>query len=179
MEEKKSQRTLWITVAVIVGLLLSCCIGVSLGGMVGYAAGVRSGARSPLNPVLPRQTAIPELPWSREPMQPRSPTGGVGAVVVEVTPGSPAESAGIRQGDIILAVNGQGLSSETNLAKRVSAFSPGDKATLLILRQGRQRTVTVTVGRNPDRDGSVPWLGVRYQEMPLSDLGQWGGSNAD
>jgi hypothetical protein len=179
MEEKKSQRTLWITVAVIVGLLLSCCIGASLGGLLGYAAGARSGARSQLNPVSPRQTVIPELPWSREPTQPRSPTSSLGAIVVEVTAGSPAESAGIRQNDIIIAVNGQGLSSETNLAKRVSALAPGDKATLLLLRQGRQRNVTVTVGRNPDSGGNVPWLGLRYQEMPLSSLDQWGGGGSD
>jgi len=179
MEENKDRRTLWVVVAVIVALLCGCCVGALLGGMLGYATGARSGARSQSIPTLPRATVVPELPWSRQPERAPSTTGALGAVVVEITPNSPAEDAGIRRGDIILAVNGQGLSSEATLAKRIGALSPGDKATLLLVRQGRQRTVTVKVGRKPDSQGNVAWLGLTYQEVSFEGPEMWGGSSLD
>lgn len=179
MEEQKNQRTLWIVVVAVVGLLVGCCAGAFLGGALGYAAGGRARTRSQSGAVLPRATVIPELPWSRQPEQPEAAEGSMGAVVVQVTADSPAEDAGIRRGDIIIAVNGQGLSGEATLAKRVAALAPGDKATLLLVRQGRQRSVTVKVGRNPDLEGNVAWLGVTYQEMPLSGLPQGGGGYSD
>ena len=51
-----------------------------------------------------------------------------------VTPGSPAEKAGIREGDVILSVNGQKLTEHQTLGSVISQFNPGDTVTLKVAR---------------------------------------------
>ena len=53
-----------------------------------------------------------------------------GVVVVGVTPGSPAEKAGLRYGDVITALNAQSITSPTQLVNKLLAISPGTKVTL-------------------------------------------------
>ncbi|WP_243041088.1 DegQ family serine endoprotease [Dyella sedimenti] len=75
--------------------------------------------------------------------------GGSGAVVTQVTKGSPAEKAGLHAGDVILAFNGQSINSSVDLPPLVGQTPPGSKATLQILRDGKKQDVTVTVGEMP------------------------------
>ncbi|HEX7113218.1 MAG TPA: DegQ family serine endoprotease [Mizugakiibacter sp.] len=75
-----------------------------------------------------------------------------GAMVSVINPGSPAEKAGIKLGDVILAFNGQPIDSPADLPPLVGASRPGSKATLEIFRDGKKRNVEVTVGELP-RDG--------------------------
>jgi S1-C subfamily serine protease len=72
-----------------------------------------------------------------------------GVVVGQVAPGSPAASAGIQPGDVITAVDGQSLDSESALAETLSRHNPGDTATLTIARGGQQQTIQVTLGTAP------------------------------
>jgi S1-C subfamily serine protease len=89
---------------------------------------------------------------------------GAGAVVQEVEDGSPAEDAGIQAGDdqttfqgrpvpsggdVIVAVNGKPLTLHSDLADVISSMSAGDKVRLRLLRDGKRRTVEVTLGRRP------------------------------
>jgi len=69
-----------------------------------------------------------------------------GAAVTQVTPGSGAEKAGLRPGDIILAYNGQAIGQVADLPPLVGITPPGSKATLQILRDGKKQDVAVTVG---------------------------------
>ncbi len=64
-----------------------------------------------------------------------------------IVSGSPADKAGLRDGDIITAVNGTKLSSSVQLSSLTSAMMPGDKATLTILRGSDTLTVTVELGK--------------------------------
>jgi serine protease Do len=80
-----------------------------------------------------------------------------GVTVANVDRTSPAGRAGIRQGDIILAVNGEHVDSSRNLIRTVAGVTPGANVTLGVRRQGREMTVPVTVGRRPDE----PAEGVR------------------
>jgi len=90
------------------------------------------------------------------------------AVLVRVEPDSPAEEAGLQEGDVIAAVDGQELSPEHSLAEVVASHKPGDKVTLEVKRsEGEEeaRQVTVTLGEHPDEEG-MAYLGVRYQGFP-------------
>jgi len=69
---------------------------------------------------------------------------GVGVVTAE--PGGPAAHAGIRAGDIILAVDGKTTDSVTALQSVLAAVKPGDQVRVRLSRDGTQRTVTATVG---------------------------------
>lgn len=66
-----------------------------------------------------------------------------------VQPGSAAARAGLREGDIIVAVEGVRLDYNTSLRQLLLRHKPGDTITLTILRDGRERTVEVTLGERP------------------------------
>jgi S1-C subfamily serine protease len=66
-----------------------------------------------------------------------------------VVPGSPADQAGIRDGDIITKVEGQPLDAEHPLDLVLSQYAPGQTVTLEILRHGSTLTVRVTLGVRP------------------------------
>jgi serine protease Do len=72
-----------------------------------------------------------------------------GVTVAGVEHGSPAAKAGIRQGDMILAVNGMRIDSSRGLIRSVAAAVPGKDVSLSIRRQGHDIDVPVTVGRRP------------------------------
>jgi len=65
---------------------------------------------------------------------------------VSVKPGEPAAQAGIRAGDVILAVNGQPTDSVTALQSVLATLKPGDQVRVRLSRAGSQRTVTATLG---------------------------------
>lgn len=75
--------------------------------------------------------------------------GQEGAYVAEVTPGGPAAEAGLREGDIVVALNGQPIESSSALTRRVGQAAPGDSLRLEIIREGRRQTVTVRSGTRP------------------------------
>jgi serine protease Do len=72
-----------------------------------------------------------------------------GVTVASVERSSPAARAGVRQGDMILAVNGEHIESSRGLIRTVAAVPPGKDVNLSIRRQGREIDVSVTVGRRP------------------------------
>ena len=72
-----------------------------------------------------------------------------GALVYTVTPNSPAESAGLREGDIVLEVNGEPANTMTLLTKALHSHRPGDTITLTVMRKGRRNTATVILGQKP------------------------------
>jgi S1-C subfamily serine protease len=87
-----------------------------------------------------------------------------GALVQTVTPGSPAAEAGIRGGtivaqldgeqvrlggDIIVAVDGERIRTSEALARAITGRGGGDKAKIELLRDGRKRTIEVTLAQRP------------------------------
>jgi len=68
-----------------------------------------------------------------------------GAVIARVEPGSPAERAGLRTNDLVVAVNGVPMRSGTELRNRVGLSRIGDEVELTVDRGGSQRTVTVRI----------------------------------
>ncbi len=76
-------------------------------------------------------------------------TGGRGALIVGVQRGGPAERAGIRPGDIIVAVNGKSISDTGALINETATIAPGTRGTFGVLREGRSLSIPVEVGRRP------------------------------
>ena len=72
-----------------------------------------------------------------------------GALVTEPQADGPAAKAGILSGDLIQTVNDQEVKGSRDLAKKIAAIKPGSIAKLGILRNGSQKTVSVTVDKMP------------------------------
>lgn len=68
-----------------------------------------------------------------------------GALVSQVTEGSPAAQAGIRQGDLITKINETRVDDGATVVGAVRGFKPGENVTLVYVRDGRSQTVTVTL----------------------------------
>lgn len=73
-----------------------------------------------------------------------------GALVADVTVGSPAEKAGLRRNDIILSVNGQKVTDATSTTRLVGRLIANTANKFDIMRDGKRQTVSVTVGERPD-----------------------------
>jgi len=72
-----------------------------------------------------------------------------GALIAGVNPGSPAEAAGLKKGDILLSVNGKPVKDLLQLRNRISQIDIGGEAKLGVLREGREITVAATVDEAP------------------------------
>ena len=73
-----------------------------------------------------------------------------GALVGDVTPGSPADKAGLKSGDVITQVNGQPIEGASQLKLRVAESAPGSKVQLGVNRNGETKTFEVTLANLPD-----------------------------
>jgi Do/DeqQ family serine protease len=69
-----------------------------------------------------------------------------GIIVNSVTPGSAAERAGIRQGDVIIALDGSPVNEVNAFRNRIASSGPGAQVTLTILRDNREQKITATTG---------------------------------
>lgn len=73
-----------------------------------------------------------------------------GALITKVEKNSPAEKAGLQAGDVILQINQQKVTSSINLPMIVSTLKPGDKADVILLRDGKELTQQITIRKNPN-----------------------------
>jgi len=78
-----------------------------------------------------------------------------GALVAQVQPDSPAAKAGVKSGDVILKFNGQPIDSTGQLPAKVAATAVGSKAALVILRDGKEKTLDVTIEKLKDENTSA------------------------
>jgi len=93
-----------------------------------------------------------------------------GGLVAEVLPGSPAEQAGLKGGDIILEFDGHAINEMNQLPRLVAATPVGKKVKVLVLRDGKQMTVPVTIEQMKDGDDedeviSGDRLGIKVVEL--------------
>jgi putative serine protease PepD len=68
-------------------------------------------------------------------------------LITQVTPDSPAEQAGLRQGDVVVEIDDQAIRSYVELVAQVRAHRPGDKIGLEVQRGDDTVTLEVTLGR--------------------------------
>jgi Do/DeqQ family serine protease len=93
-----------------------------------------------------------------------------GAAIANVQPGSPAEKAGLRQGDVITAMNGRTVRNAAELRARLGLTPVGDRAELRIMRGGSTRTINTQIAAPQEVAGNggqaVPQLpGMQVVEI--------------
>ncbi|MFH1857649.1 MAG: Do family serine endopeptidase [Candidatus Omnitrophota bacterium] len=94
-----------------------------------------------------------------------------GVLVANVVPGGPAETAGIKVGDVITALNQEPLQDAQDLKKRIDRSDVGDKMTVDLLRDQKKLSVQMTIGERPG-EAVAPavvkqesWRGLKVHEM--------------
>jgi serine protease Do len=90
---------------------------------------------SDLNTKLAKQFGAPDLS---------------GALVEDVTDGSPADKAGLKQGDVVRSFDGQKIESKDRLTALVASKNPGQSVSIEILREGKAMTLKATLGTRPE-----------------------------
>ena len=97
----------------------------------------------------------------------------IGALVGQVVPDSPAEKAGLKAGDVIISYNGKEISQMSMLPAMVASTNVGEKAKLVLIREGKKQDITVEIGRMDDEaailagveTGTSKKLGMTIQEL--------------
>lgn len=74
-----------------------------------------------------------------------------GALVSDVTPGSPAAEAGLQPGDVVRELDGKPVATSSELSSRIASLGPGERVSLGVLRGGSPKSLSVTLGTFPDQ----------------------------
>ncbi len=119
-------------------------------GNIGIGFAVPSNTVRQIVPRLERGEAIPR-PWLGVTTSPASPTHPDGAQVVDVSPGSPSDDAGVHRGDVIKEVDGQVVQDPEDVAQSIGTDKPGDTVDLVVERDGRTLTLHATLEKRPAR----------------------------
>jgi len=79
-----------------------------------------------------------------------NPQAQQGALIDEVTPGGPADQAGLQDGDVIIQADEQRITRFDDLLTYIAFKRPGDQIRLLVFRGGQQQELVVTLGARPE-----------------------------
>ena len=95
-----------------------------------------------------------------------------GAIVSDVTEGSPALAAGIAQGDTILKVDGKDISDSRDLSRKVAELKPGQSVPVTVVRDGKTMDISVKIGTMPDEPKMASKEGGKADtSLSLADFG--------
>jgi serine protease Do len=78
-----------------------------------------------------------------------------GVLVNSVVPDSPADDAGLQQGDVLVALDGRPMKDSSELRLAAARANPGDRVEVTILRDGKERRLQLTLGEFPEDDATV------------------------
>ena len=125
-------------------------LGGSLGGQVGniglgFAIPIDTAARIASELIATGSSSTPIIG-----VQLDMEYAGPGARVAGITDNGPASAAGLREGDVITAVNGTPVVDATDLIVDVRSLAPGEQVTLTVESDGSQREVTLVLGAQKD-----------------------------
>src|SRR5579875_171599 len=98
--------------------------------------------------------------------------GGTGALLDQVEAGTPAAKAGLKRGDVVLALNGEPVSGSGDLTARIAATAPGTTVRLKVFRDGKTFTVPVTLGTRPENLGAQPGQSQNNSQSYSSSTGK-------
>jgi serine protease Do len=90
-----------------------------------------------------------------------------GALVADVTPGSAADKAGLKPGDVVLSFNGRPVRDSAQLAAMVGESNPGDAAKMEIWRKGDKRTLEAKLGTASDESAKQASAGSAEEHAQL------------
>jgi len=97
-----------------------------------------------------------------------------GATVARVIDGSPADAAGLNEGDVVVSIDGVTLDHKGALREALADAQAGDEITAVVNHDGSQETVVITLGDAADRPtppaaADVPWVGARLVHVERKD----------
>jgi len=75
-----------------------------------------------------------------------------GVILPEVTKGSAADKAGVKKGDIVLEFDGKPVENDVDFRRRVAMKKPGSEVEMVVLRDGKRKTLTVELGERPSTE---------------------------
>ena len=99
-----------------------------------------------------------------------------GILISEVQHGSPAEKAGLKQGDVILRLNNTPLDDANDLRNQIYLLPPGSKAGLQIIRDGKTQDIEIIIGEQPAnfsklaKGGSADTTGLNQFGLSMQNL---------
>ena len=102
------------------------------------------------------QSITPEIASSMGMTEPK------GAIIASVVPDGPAAKAGLRQGDVVLSVDGKQVEDSRDLSRRVAGLTAGSSATFTVNREGKVQQITARIAPRKDdkvasnEDGAAP-----------------------
>ena len=170
MENTRKIYTITILLA-LAGVLVSLIVSCFAGGMAGYwiaSRQTRGGAEELVRelqeqveirrfePLVPPEIFEEEFEPFRERLS--------GAVILYVEPNSPADSAGLEEGDVITAVDGRAVDMNHPLDQLLQRYKPGDIVEITYQRGDREHEVRVRLGQHPEKKNRA-YLGIEF--MPL------------
>lgn len=79
---------------------------------------------------------------------------GVGILLNGIFPDSPADRAGLRKNDVILALDGEKIGAGAAFVEKVATKVPGDEVRLTVIQRGREREIDVVLGEAPEVEAS-------------------------
>ncbi len=88
-------------------------------------------------------------------------------LIREVDKDSPADEAGMKQEDVVIEFEGKKVGDSSNLTRLIQSSSPGEEVELKILRDGKEKTITVTLGKRPKSA-----FFYEYEYEPFGDKGK-------
>ncbi len=109
-----------------------------------------------------------------------------GVLISEVQAGSPADDAGLRDGDIVLKVAGKRVDNVSELRNRIALIHPGKSTGLTIFRNGQKRNISVRIGEQPNgfskysRENNAKFydtFGLSFQKLTPEIARQFGYEN--
>ncbi|MDJ0884663.1 MAG: DegQ family serine endoprotease [Desulfobacterales bacterium] len=90
-----------------------------------------------------------------------------GVLVTQVYEGDPADDAGIKEGDIIVGIDGQGVKTSRELSRKVAEAGVGNKMRIKLMRDGQAKTVRVKLAKRPDREPTLARGEARSDDLGL------------
>jgi S1-C subfamily serine protease len=72
-----------------------------------------------------------------------------GVLVLSVEPGGPAEQAGVREGDVVIAIDGVAIDQHTSFTEALFAHKPGETVPITVVRDGEHIELEITFGERP------------------------------
>ena len=106
-----------------------------------------------------------------------------GVYIVEVSKSGAADKAGVKQGDVLVAIDSIRITTPSSVQEAVSRFSPGDKAELTVLRDGKEHVLKVTFKGTAQEngeetaDGAIAFYGSSIKEASKETLERLGLKN--
>ena len=99
-----------------------------------------------------------------------------GVYIVEVLKGSAADEAGMKEKDVIVAIDSVKVTNASEVQEQVNKFHPGDKTVIMVVRDGKEKTLDVTFkgtaaeNGSVDEEGGVAFYGARLKQAPKEIL---------